>query len=589
MDGSITQYWFDPSGRKSKTISPDTGTTKFLYDEAGNLKQKTDAKGTVVNYTYDALNRLTSVQFPSDPSQNITYIYDSLSVTYGIGRLTGMTDPSGTYAFHYDAQGNLSREEKNILGINYITQYAYDKNNILSSITYPSGRTVTYVPDGARRVGEITTTLNGQPKTLASSISYLPYGGITGLTYGNNLTLSQGYDNQYRISSIVAGSVLNRSYDEYFPNGNVKKITDVLESTWELPSEPTKDYSYNPGTNKLAGIQGGTPVTFGYDSNGNITSANTRTYIYDLSNQLTHIIENSVQIAEYVFNGFGQRIKKSAQSGIRTFHYDPWGHLIAETNQSGQMIAEYVYLGDQLLAIIKPGESAYYFHNDHLGTPQVLTDANGNVAWKAVYMPFGGTQILVESVENPFRFPGQYYDQETGLHYNYFRHYSPGIGRYLTPDPIGLRGGINLFTYVQGDPINFIDPYGLEGGYWQYSQSTGMIAYVDVDWSVTYYGRGYSGLGWGRDNPDWQDIRDIGPIPQGLWYIGPQRPGGDLGPAVMNLSPMLDTNTFNRTLFRVHGDNPCECLTASTGCIILSRDIRDLINNSGDRTLKVIR
>jgi RHS repeat-associated protein len=241
----------------------------------------------------------------------------------------------------------------------------------------------------------------------------------------------------------------------------VKKITDILESIWDLPSEPTKDYSYNPGTNKLTGIQGGTPVTFGYDSNGNITSVNTRTYVYDLSNQLIRVLDNSVQIAEYVFNGFGQRIKKSAQSGIRIFHYDPWGHLIAETNQSGQMIAEYMYLGDQLLTMIKPGESAYYFHNDHLGTPQVLTDANGSIAWKAVYLPFGGTQILLESVENPFRFPGQYYDQETGLHYNYFRYYGPGIGRYLTPDPIGLKGGTNLFTYVANNPARFSDRLGL--------------------------------------------------------------------------------------------------------------------------------
>jgi RHS repeat-associated protein len=142
--------------------------------------------------------------------------------------------------------------------------------------------------------------------------------------------------------------------------------------------------------------------------------------------------------------------------------------LIAETNQSGQMFAEYVYLEDQLLAMIKPGESAYYFHNDHLGTPQILTDGNGNVAWKAVYMPFGGTQILVESVENPFRFPGQYYDQETGLHYNYFRYYNPPIGRYITPDPIGLKGGINLFAYAAGNPANLTDPSGLimPKGFW---------------------------------------------------------------------------------------------------------------------------
>jgi RHS repeat-associated protein len=136
--------------------------------------------------------------------------------------------------------------------------------------------------------------------------------------------------------------------------------------------------------------------------------------------------------------------------------------LIAETNQAGQMLAEYIYLGDQLLAMIKPGESVYYFHNDHLGTPQVLTNDSQTIAWKAAYTPFGDAVASIQTVENPFRFPGQYYDPKTGLHYNYFRYYNPQTGRYITPDPIGLEGGINLFAYVQNQPINKIDPLGLQ-------------------------------------------------------------------------------------------------------------------------------
>jgi RHS repeat-associated protein len=111
--------------------------------------------------------------------------------------------------------------------------------------------------------------------------------------------------------------------------------------------------------------------------------------------------------------------------------------------------------------MIKPGEAVYYFHNDHLGTPQVLTDDTQTNAWKAVYTPFGDAVPSIQAVDNPFRFPGQYYDQETGLHYNYFRYYNPQTGRYMTPDPIGLEGGINLFAYVRGNPINLIDPKGL--------------------------------------------------------------------------------------------------------------------------------
>jgi RHS repeat-associated protein len=172
-------------------------------------------------------------------------------------------------------------------------------------------------------------------------------------------------------------------------------------------------------------------------------------------------LQGTTQVAEYTYNGAGQRVKKVTQTETRIFHYDLWGHLIAETNQAGQMLAEYVCLGDQLLAMITPGEAAYYFHNDHLGTPQVLSDDSQAISWKAAYTPFGDAVTSIATVENPFRFPGQYYDSETGLHYNYFRYYNPQTGRYITPDPIGLEGGINLFVYLRGNPLRWVDPFGL--------------------------------------------------------------------------------------------------------------------------------
>ncbi len=460
-NGNVTSYYNDDFGRKNQTGSPDTGTTDYLYDEAGNLVHRYDAKETEVIYTYDALNRLTAIQFPADPTQNVTFTYDSTSVTYGIGRLTGRVDPSGSYTFYYNAHGNLTREEKTVNSVLYTTHYTYNNNNILTSITYPTGRIITYTPDQVGRISQVSTTLNGNPKTLASAITYLPYGGITGLTYGNTLTLIQGYDNQYRISPIVVGSIVNLSYG-YDANGNITSITNPEPPGGQLLETPGV-YTYPAGTNKLTHIEGTLPIDFGYDENANITTETGWTYIYDLSNQLIRVLQGTTQVGEYTYNGAGQRIKKVTQTETRIFHYDLRGHLIAETNQTGQMLAEYVYLGDQLLAMIKPGESVYYFHNDHLGTPQVLTDDTGTIAWKAVYTPFGDAVTSIATVENPFRFPGQYYDQETGLHYNYFRYYNPQTGRYMTPDPLGLWGGINLFAYVENSPLRWIDPWGLRG------------------------------------------------------------------------------------------------------------------------------
>ncbi|WP_347333023.1 RHS repeat-associated core domain-containing protein, partial [Marinimicrobium locisalis] len=128
-----------------------------------------------------------------------------------------------------------------------------------------------------------------------------------------------------------------------------------------------------------------------------------------------------------------------------------------------------------------------------------LTDAQKAITWKATYTPFGKARVDVEQVTNNIRFPGQYFDQETGLHYNYFRDYDPSTGRYLQSDPIGLEGGINTYTYVSNNPLAFIDPFGLAevviwGGVGKGSSSFGHV-------STNVNGTSYS---WG---PGGMDIR----------------------------------------------------------------------------------
>ena len=118
-------------------------------------------------------------------------------------------------------------------------------------------------------------------------------------------------------------------------------------------------------------------------------------------------------------------------------------------------------------------QTMYFIHNDHLGTPQVVTDANQSVVWQADYQPFGKVEVTTNLIEQDARFPGQYIDEATGLHYNYFRDYDPTIGRYIQSDPIGLGGGNNTYGYVSGNPTKYIDPHGLV-------QWTGRIEYGSV-------------------------------------------------------------------------------------------------------------
>jgi RHS repeat-associated protein len=103
----------------------------------------------------------------------------------------------------------------------------------------------------------------------------------------------------------------------------------------------------------------------------------------------------------------------------------------------------------------------YYIHADHLATPKILTDQDQKVVWRADSTPFGESTTNGKVTFN-LRFPGQYYDQETGYHYNYYRYYDPDTGRYISSDPIGLRGGLNTYAYVDNNPLKFIDPEGNE-------------------------------------------------------------------------------------------------------------------------------
>jgi len=182
----------------------------------------------------------------------------------------------------------------------------------------------------------------------------------------------------------------------------------------------------------------------------------------------------------YRYNGLGQRIHKARGNAAWTYYvYDDQGRLLAELDRDNRVLKLYVWLDQTLLAVVRhdtnenetrdPYETAetFYVHTDHLGTPQRLTDENRATVWSAAYDPFGAATVNQDpdndgnAVVMNMRFPGQYFDGETGLHYNYYRYYDPATGRYLRSDPIGLDGGLNTYGYVGGNPVRYVDLYGL--------------------------------------------------------------------------------------------------------------------------------
>ncbi len=514
-----TIFVFDDMSRMVKRNSPDTGTTRYAYNEVGALETMVKNSGITVAYSYDALNRLKFEDYAYD-KHDVIYTYDAYEsgINYGIGRLTGMIDGFSSYSYGYDANGNLNKVTKIVDGISYVTEYVYDSGNLLDKMIMPGGQIVSYNRDSAGQVSGVDyKQSDASPlQILANGIYYQPFGPMRtlyawsnnsvsvrtyDLSYGidtiNDSTINGGvtiqglefipddvgnitdisntadstrdqhfnYDNLYRIDYFtgVYGSV---DFTGYEPNGNRewydrKVLKNNVEWTMEL-----RDYSYDPDSNKLDVTESLTPgktVIHSYDDDGNLVSSAAET-----------AVSVTATPTEYVYNPMGQRIKKIHGGLTTNYHYDKDGRLIGESDALGNLTQLYIYLNGVPFANVKingTNEDIYIYHTDHLGTPQKMTDSSGTVVWAADYKPFGQVGwtmplapnggITVNTIENNLRLPGQYYDEETGLHYNYHRYYDPATGRYLTADPIGLAGGINLYSYTSNNPINYIDPWGL--------------------------------------------------------------------------------------------------------------------------------
>ena len=369
-------------------------------------------------------------------------------------------------------------------------------------MTYPSGRIVDYTYDTLGRVDSVATRVNelATPVPLASGLTYQPFGGLDAMTYGNNATLALAYDLDGRMAAMdardaTAAAILDLDYG-FDLAGNIETITDVgatgrgrgyiydalhrlTDASGGIPTESfgydsvgnrqtrnADTYAYAALSNQLdSATEAGATRLLGYSASGNTASddraaAANRTYSYNSTDRLTQVDEGGLPLATYLHNPGGQRIAKTVGATATHYLYGSGGKLIGETDgETGAVQAEYVWFDGMPLAYIAGG-AVYAIHADHLGTPQRLTAADGTVAWDAGYSPFGEATVTGSLTFN-LRFPGQYLDSETGLHYNGFRDYDPTTGRYIQSDPIGLGGGLNTYGYVGGNPVSASDRLGL--------------------------------------------------------------------------------------------------------------------------------
>lgn len=506
-ENKTTTYTYDALSNNTAVRQPLGQTVNHVYDSLDRLDYTLNARGQKIDYTYRPWGGIGSVGYY--PNATSTTADRTIGYTYTYtGRLyTAYDDHTGYYkVWDYDVLNRVDTEYQYNLGTQslYLDHdydrygnrnavslykytgsawaqqsrytYAYTKLNRITSATLisPTAYTFDYYPSG-----ELENLHH--PSGLTTHYAYEPNGPVQSIAVsGSAGTLVQDgytYDDTLNVDTITTLAGLH----DYGYDG-LNRLTQALHpAATGLPSQ--EDFGYDKVGNREDTTD---PAAFGYDTNNRITQSPNRTYAfdddgnmlsrgdggtftYDHDNRLIQY-QNGTTTATYAYDPFGQRLNKTVATGsgtTTTWYLWDGDVLLAEYDGAGNEQKRYAYLPDSYVpGQMQDANGTYDVHSDHLQTPKTLTNQSQTVVWKASYTAYGETVIDTNpdgdanSITLNQRYPGQYFDAETGLYYNFYRYYDPSTGRYVTGDPIGLAGGINLYAYAGSNPLFWSDPTG---------------------------------------------------------------------------------------------------------------------------------
>jgi RHS repeat-associated protein len=493
-----TAYEYDALSRNTRVVQPLGQTVQYTYTVRDQLKSVINARGNKLELEYYAWGgKQSEAHYPtassSTPSRSIGFQYDNdgnmveiadsaLSVTPAyvmqfdeLGRLSEQRVryiPGGerTFEYSFDRFGNRNGSTLQD-GAPFSSSYAYNRFNQLLSASF-AGTAIGITPTAGGAPSVVT-----YPNGVSTSYQYLADGQIESISSVSSAGPLATWEFEYdEIGNMIERSEASGIHTyEYDDMGRLQATLRPVAS-----GVPNESFGYDAVGNRLS--EGGVALhtydqnnrlvasagqTVSWDADGNLIATGTgATLSHDARNQLVSFTSGATS-ANYLHDSTGRRIRKTVNGTSTWFLWDGL-QLVAEYDNAGVRLRRYDYLGDDRTPIaFEDSAGRFYVHTDHIQSPAMITDADGDVVWTSQQRAFGAAVVDqdpdgdgIQTIFN-MRLPGQYADTESGYHYNLMRTYDPAVGRYLQADPLGQAAGINVFAYARNAPQSWIDPEGM--------------------------------------------------------------------------------------------------------------------------------
>jgi RHS repeat-associated protein len=514
----VTTYGYDADGNRTKVTDADGNTTTMAYDALNRLTQQTDPLNHSATFAYDAAGRLTSTTDRNGRVRNVSY--DALNRETGETWVTSGTTVN-TQSFTYDADGN----ELTAVDANGAYTMAYDALNRMTSEQEPFGQTLTFTYDANDNRTAVLDSLSGTTTSVYDALNRLTvreFGGPGQTTLREDLTYTArdqiATESRYTdLAGTTGAGVTSYTYDgamrltkqwDYYANGTVlasyvysydqasrlvsevdnggSPLTYSYDGDNQLTATGTATYGYDiNGNRNTTGYATGADnqmtadgtYTYTYDAEGNrLTKRNgtdLATYTYDNRNRMTGVVETvggTLQAqATYVYDVSGKRLESDDyQGGVTTvtrYAYDGT-NAWADLSGGNALVTRRLFLDgdDQSMARVASGGTAAWYRVDRQGSVRnIVNYAGASVLDQITYDAYGNkTAETTPANGDRYGYTGREWDVVVSLQYNRSRYYDPATGRWTSQDPLGFDGSdANLYRYVANNPMNATDPSGL--------------------------------------------------------------------------------------------------------------------------------